>query len=206
MYEKRPMAIERQSMTTIDDYLTDVHFPENALPVVRRIIHTTGDVDYRHIIDMTSDFMERAESAIQNKAYIYTDTRMGRVGINEKALARSGCRLATYIADDDVAEEAIERKTTRSIVALEKGVKNGCNAFMIGNAPTALFRLMELYEAKEVDPDFVIAVPVGFVGAAEAKEKMGDYKIPSIRILGTKGGSNVAASILNALLYEVAGR
>lgn len=112
----------------------------------------------------------------------------------------------TFISDEDVAEEAKSRKTTRSIVALEKAVEKGCKAFMIGNAPTALFRLLELIDEERVEPDFVIAVPVGFVGAEESKDAIGNYDIPYIRTLGTKGGSNVAASILNALLYEVVGR
>ncbi|MDD7363716.1 MAG: precorrin-8X methylmutase [Peptoniphilus sp.] len=206
MYEKQPKKIESTSMDIIDTYLADVSFSGEQLPIIKRMIHTTGDVDYRHIVDIHPDFVARATRAIREGVTIYTDTNMGRAGVNKRALARSGCALMTCISDEDVAECAEARGTTRSIVAIEKAVRDGCRGFMIGNAPTALFRLLELCDAGKVDPEFIIAVPVGFVGAAESKEKMGDYDIPYIRTLGTKGGSNVAASVLNALLYEVAGR
>ena len=125
-----------------------------------------------------------------------------RAGINKKALAASGVELITLISDEKVAKVAAERKTTRSIVAMEEAVERGCEGYIIGNAPTALFRLLELVEEKKAHPKFIIAVPVGFVGAAESKEKVAEYSVPYIRTVGTKGGSNVAASIFNALLYE----
>lgn len=206
MYIKQPKEIEMTSMDLIEAYMEDVEFKPEELPVVMRMIHTTGDVDYRFIIDFHPKFIESAKEAISKGISIYTDTNMGRVGVNKKALEASGCELMTFISDEDVAEEAKSRETTRSIVAMEKAVERGCKGFMIGNAPTALFRLLELIDEKKIVPDFVIAVPVGFVGAEESKDAIGDYDIPYIRTLGTKGGSNVAASILNALLYEVVGR
>ena len=127
---------------------------------------------------------------------------MVRAGINKKALAASGVELITLISDEEVAKIAAERKTTRSIVAMEEAVARGCEGFIIGNAPTALFRLLELIDEKKADPKFIIAVPVGFVGAAESKEKVAEYPVPYIRTVGTKGGSNVAASVFNAILYE----
>lgn len=106
------------------------------------------------------------------------------------------------ISDEEVAKIAAERKTTRSIVAMEEAVARGCEGFIIGNAPTALFRLLELVDEGKADPKFIIAVPVGFVGAAESKDKVAEYAVPYIRTIGTKGGSNVAASVFNAILYE----
>lgn len=206
MYINQPKKIEMISMDLIDAYMEDVEFNPEELPIVMRMIHTTGDVDYRHIIDIHPEFIQSAKLSISNGLPIYTDTNMGRAGVNKKALEASGCELMTFISDEDVAKKAKSRETTRSIVALEKAVEKGCKAFMIGNAPTALFRLMELIDEERVEPDFVIAVPVGFVGAEESKDAIGEYDIPYIRTLGTKGGSNVAASVLNALLYEVVGR
>lgn len=206
MYIKQPKKIEMTSMDLIEPYLDDVDFELKELPIVMRMIHTTGDVDYRHIIDFHPEFIQAAKLSLSNGLPIYTDTNMGRAGVNKKVLEASGCELMTFISDEDVARKAKSRKTTRSIVALEKAVEKGCKAFMIGNAPTALFRLLELIDEGRVEPDFVIAVPVGFVGAEESKDAIGDYDIPYIRTLGTKGGSNVAASVLNALLYEVVGR
>lgn len=202
MYEKKPMAIERTSMDIIDEYLGDVEFRADELPVVRRMIHTTGDVEYRHIIDIHEDFMAAARAVIKSGGKVYTDTNMVRAGINKKALAASGVELVTLISDEKVAKIAAERKTTRSIVAMEEAVSMGCKGFIIGNAPTALFRLLELIDEGKADPAFIIAVPVGFVGAAESKEKVAEHPVPYIRTGGTKGGSNVAASVFNAILYE----
>ena len=202
MYEKKPMAIERTSMDIIDEYLGDVEFRADELPVVRRMIHTTGDVEYRHIIDIHEDFMAAARAVVKIGGKVYTDTNMVRAGINKKALAASEVELVTLISDEEVAKIAAERKTTRSIVAMEESVSMGCEGFIIGNAPTALFRLLELIDEGKVDPKFIIAVPVGFVGAAESKEKVAEYSVPYIRTVGTKGGSNVAASVFNAILYE----
>lgn len=202
MYEKKPMAIENTSMDIIDEYLGDVDFKVDELPVVRRMIHTTGDVEYRHIIDIHEGFMAAARAVVKSGGKVYTDTNMVRAGINKKALAASGVELITLISDEGVAKIAAERKTTRSIVAMEEAVSMGCKGFIIGNAPTALFRLLELIDEGKVDPAFIIAVPVGFVGAAESKEKVAEYPVPYIRTMGTKGGSNVAASVFNAILYE----
>lgn len=203
MYEKNPVKIETNSMSIIEESLKDVDFTEEEKLVVKRMIHTTGDVEYRHIIHMDNDFLNRAREAIESGVKIYTDTNMGYQGINKKALAKSKCELICYIADDDVAKKAKELGITRSAVAIEKAVENGAEAFVIGNAPTALFHLLQLVDEGKVDPKFIVAVPVGFVGAAESKEEVAKYDIPFIRTIGTKGGSNVAASIINALLYMV---
>ncbi len=206
MYEKKPMAIEYKSMDIIDESLTDVSFQEKELPVVRRMIHTTGDVEYRHIITFQGDFVDVATKALKDGIKLYTDTKMGYQGINKPALEKSGSTVSYYIDDEDVAEEAKRRETTRSICALEKAVAEGARGFVIGNAPTALFRLLELVEEGKADPLFVIGVPVGFVGAAESKEALRNTSLPAVTTVGTKGGSNVAASVVNALLYMVVER
>ena len=206
MYEKKPMAIEYKSMDIIDESLTDVSFQEKELPVVRRMIHTTGDVEYRHIITFQGDFVDVATKALKDGIKLYTDTKMGYQGINKPALEKSGSTVSYYIDDEDVAEEAKRRETTRSICALEKAVAEGARGFVIGNAPTALFRLLELVEEGKADPLFVIGGPVGFVGAAESKEALRNTSLPAVTTVGTKGGSNVAASVVNALLYMVVER
>src|SRR5699024_6360991 len=110
------------------------------------------------------------------------------------------------VSDDKTWEMSKEKKTTRSAVAIDLAVSMGIDIFVIGNAPTALFRLCELIGEGKVNPKFIIGVPVGFVGAAESKELLRTVDVPSITTVGTKGGSNVAASIVNALLYMVVGR
>ncbi|EGS29900.1 MAG: precorrin-8X methylmutase [Peptoniphilus sp. oral taxon 375] len=203
MYIKEPMKIEDKSMDIIDSVMGDVNFSDEEMLVAKRMIHTTGDFEYRKIIVFKDNFLEEAKASIEKGIKIFTDTKMAYQGINKPALEKSSCELVYYIDDDDVREAAKAKGTTRSACALEKAVENGVKGFVIGNAPTALFRLIELIKEGKVDPDFVVGVPVGFVGAAESKEALREVEVASISTVGTKGGSNVAASIINALLYMV---
>ena len=203
MYIKEPMKIEDKSMDIIDSVMGDVNFSDEEMLVAKRMIHTTGDFEYRKIIVFKDNFLEEAKASIEKGIKIFTDTKMAYQGINKPALEESSCELVYYIDDDDVREAAKAKGTTRSACALEKAVENGVKGFVIGNAPTALFRLIELIKEGKVDPDFVVGVPVGFVGAAESKEALREVEVASVSTVGTKGGSNVAASIINALLYMV---
>ncbi len=203
MYIKEPMKIEDKSMDIIDSVMGDVDFSDEEMLVAKRMIHTTGDFEYRKIIVFKDNFLEEAKASIEKGVKIFTDTKMAYQGINKPALKKSSCELVYYIDDEDVREAAKTKGTTRSACALEKAVENGVKGFVIGNAPTALFRLLELIKEGKVDPDFVVGVPVGFVGAAESKEALREVEVPSVSTVGTKGGSNVAASIINALLYMV---
>lgn len=203
MYIKEPMKIEDKSMDIIDSVMGDVNFSDEEMLVAKRMIHTTGDFEYRKIIVFKDNFLEESKASIEKGIKIFTDTKMAYQGINKPALEKSSCELVYYIDDDDVREAAKTKGTTRSACALEKAVENGVKGFVIGNAPTALFRLIELIKEGKVDPDFVVGVPVGFVGAAESKEALREVEVASVSTVGTKGGSNVAASIINALLYMV---
>lgn len=203
MYIKEPMKIENKSMDIIDTVMDDVDFTDEEMLVAKRMIHTTGDFEYRKIIVFNDDFLEKAKNSIKKGVKIFTDTKMAYQGINKPSLEKSSCELVYYIDDEDVRAKAKEKGTTRSACALEKAVENGVKGFVIGNAPTALFRLIELINEGKVEPDFVVGVPVGFVGAAESKEELRKTKVASVSTVGTKGGSNVAASIINALLYMV---
>lgn len=203
MYIKKPMEIENKSMDIIDEVMGDVNFSEEELTVAKRMIHTTGDFEYRKIIEFQEEFIGKAKDALKSGVKIYTDTKMAFQGINKPALEKTGSSVVYYIDDEDVAKNAKEKGTTRSACALEKAVEEGAEVFVIGNAPTALFRLLELVDENKVHPKFVVGVPVGFVGAAESKEELRKYSIPAVTTVGTKGGSNVAASVINALLYMV---
>jgi len=131
---------------------------------------------------------------------------MALSGINKKALDKAGCQVHTFIDHDRVYDMSRELGTTRSACAVDLAVEEGIRKFVIGNAPTALFRILEHVKEGNLEPEFIIGVPVGFVGAAESKEKLREFGIPSISTVGTKGGSNVAASIINALLYMMVER
>lgn len=207
MYIKKPMEIESKSMDIIDEVMGDTSFSEEEMVIAKRMIHTTGDFEYRHIIDFNGDFINIAKSAIEKGTTIYTDTKMVYAGINKKALDKANCKLKYFIDDERVYSMSKELATTRSACAIDLAVEEEIDIFVIGNAPTALFRILELVNEGKLDPKFVVGVPVGFVGAAESKEYLRQFKnIPSISTVGNKGGSNVAASIINALLYMVVGR
>lgn len=206
MYVKEPKKIESTSMDIVDGYLGDVDFKEDELPIVKRIIHTSGDPEYRKIITFQNNFIKAAKESLEKSPVIYTDTNMIKAGINKGVLERSGIEVLTLVSNEDIVERAKETGLTRSILAIEEGVARGAKVFVIGNAPTALFRLLELTDEGKVNPDFIIGVPVGFVGAAESKEELRQRKIPAVSTVGYKGGSNIAASVVNALLYEVFGR
>lgn len=206
MYIKNPMEIENKSMDIIDEVMGDTNFTEEEMVIAKRMIHTTGDFDYRNIIEFKNDFIEEAKDAISKGATIFTDTKMAYMGINKPALAKANSELKCFIDDERVFAMSKELKTTRSACAVDLAVAEGVDIFVIGNAPTALFRILELVKEGKINPKFVVGVPVGFVGAAESKEYLREFEIPSISTVGNKGGSNVAASIINALLYMVVGR
>ena len=206
MYIKNPMEIENKSMSIIDEVMGDTSFTQEEMPIAKRMIHTTGDVDYRKIIVFKNDFVHRAKTSILKGTTIFTDTKMAYMGINKPALAKANCQLKCFIDDDRVFELSKKINTTRSACAVDLAIEEGIDAFVIGNAPTALFRILELVNEGKVKPKFIVGVPVGFVGAAESKEYLREFDIPSISTVGNKGGSNVAASIINALLYMLVTR
>ena len=206
MYIKNPMEIENKSMDIIDEIMGDTTFNEEEMIIAKRMIHTTGDFDYRKIIVFKNEFIYEAKETILSGTKIFTDTKMAYMGINKPALAKASCELKCFIDDERVFKMSKELGTTRSACAVDLAVEEGIDAFVIGNAPTALFRILELVKEGKVNPKFIVGVPVGFVGAAESKEYLREFDIPSISTVGYKGGSNVAASIINALLYMVVGR
>ncbi len=127
-------------------------------------------------------------------------------GINKRSLEAAGCTIDCYISDEKIYRLAEEKQVTRSMAAMDYAAEAGVDIFVVGNAPTALFRIGELIKDGKAAPKLIVGVPVGFVGAAESKEYIRGFDIPSITTVGTKGGSNVAAAIMNALIYMAVGR
>ena len=203
----KPMDIERRSFEIIAQELGDRKIdPENDL-VVRRVIHTTADFDYYDNLAFSEHAVTRLMEAIAGGADIVTDTTMAQAGINKKALAKFGGQVHCFIADPDVAEAAKARGVTRSLVSMEKAASlQKPLVFAIGNAPTALFSIRDLVRAGRLRPALVIGVPVGFVNVVEAKEDIMTLDVPYIVARGRKGGSNVAAAIVNAALYQLSER
>ena len=203
----KPADIEKRSFAIITEELGGRTFPEGVAEVVKRVIHTSADFDYADNLCFSPDAVEQAKAALEAGATIVTDTNMALAGISKGTLAQLGGRAVCLMADEDVAREAKERGVTRATVSMEHAAKlDGPLIFAIGNAPTALIRLHELIEEGAVSPALVIGVPVGFVNVVESKELFLGGDTPYIIARGRKGGSNVAAAIVNALLYQLVKR
>ena len=200
----KPMDIEKRSFEIIAGLLEGrVLDPENEL-VVKRVIHTTADFDYADNLCFSEHAVTGGIEALRGGCDIVTDTQMARAGINKTVLARLGGQVHCFMSDQDVAEEARDRGVTRAAVSMERaaGLGKPC-VFAIGNAPTALLALHELIAAGKVEPALIIGVPVGFVNVVESKERIMTAGVPYIVARGRKGGSNVAAAICNAMLYQI---
>ncbi|MBQ1711910.1 MAG: precorrin-8X methylmutase [Firmicutes bacterium] len=196
-----PMEIEKRSFEIIESELPHPIDPALA-PIIKRVIHTSADFDYADNLCFSEDVVAKAHEAIKNGACIVTDTQMAKAGINKKNLARYGGEVYCFIADEDVAKAAKEQGTTRSAASMDKAAALGKPLiFAIGNAPTALVRICELIDEGKLKPELVIGVPVGFVNVVQSKEMIMQRPVPYIVARGRKGGSNVAACIVNALLY-----
>ena len=200
----KPMEIEKRSFEIITELLGDRKLaPENE-PVIKRVIHTTADFEYADNLVFSPGAVAKGIEALKAGCHIVTDTSMAMSGINKTVLGKLGGQVHCFIADPDVAEEAKARGITRSAVSMEKAAKldKPC-IFAVGNAPTALIALHELMEAGAVKPALIIGVPVGFVNVVESKELILQDDVPFIVARGRKGGSNVAAAICNAMLYQI---
>lgn len=199
-----PMDIERRSFQIITEELGDRTFPPLEEPVVKRVIHTTADFEYADSLVFSHHPVERAMEAILRGAVIVTDTQMGRSGINKRVLAGFGGSVLCFMSDEDVAARAKASGTTRAVASMDKAAElSGPVIFAVGNAPTALVRLYELIREGRIRPEMIIGVPVGFVNVVAAKELILSTEVPSIVARGRKGGSNVAAAICNAILYQM---
>ena len=205
MEQMKPMDIEKRSFAIITELLGDRRLdPENEL-VIKRVIHTTADFDYVDNLVFSDHAVQKAIAALRAGCDIVTDTQMARAGINKTILASLGGEVHCFMSDADVAAEAKERGVTRAFVSMERAaaLPKPC-IFAIGNAPTALFSLEELMEADKLRPALIIGVPVGFVNVVESKERIiKAAAAPYIVARGRKGGSNVAAAICNAMLYQI---
>ncbi len=192
--------IEKQSFRIIEKEAGDHGFPEDQWPIVRRMIHTSADFEYIKTVRFFPGAVQKGIEAIKKGRTIFTDTNMARVGIRKMEIKSFGGQVKCLMADPDVAEKAAQGQTTRAVAAVDAACEDIKGAiYVVGNAPTALLRLIELIREGKAAPALVIGLPVGFVNAAESKEELMGLDFPHITNKGRKGGSNVAASIVNAL-------
>lgn len=208
-YIKNPGKIEERSFEIIQEIIDkirpDYKYKNKAEElIIKRCIHTTADFDYLDILKISDNAIEKIVDGLKNKATIYTDTTMALSGINKRMLDKLGCEYKCLVSDDRVVALAKEKEMTRSMAAVEIAMsEEGPKIFVFGNAPTALFRAIEM--ASDSDNDdikAIVGVPVGFVGAAESKDRLIESGIDHIAVKGRKGGSNLAAAIMNAILYH----
>jgi len=196
----KPQEIEDLSFKIIEQEAGAHGFSGDQWPIVRRMIHTSADFEYLNTIRFYPDAVQRGINAIQKGCQIITDTNMARVGIRKKEIHEFGGKISCLMADQDVAKKAKAFGTTRALAAVDMAcdqMKDGI--YVVGNAPTALLRLIELIRDKKASPALIIGFPVGFVNAAESKKELMSLDFPYITNKGRKGGSNIAASIVNAL-------
>ena len=199
-----PADIEARSFEIITQELGDRQLDPLQAPVIKRCIHTTADFSYADNLCFSTNVIKTAKEAIEQGCTFVTDTNMAYAGINKRKLAEYGCDIHCYMADETVAKLARERGTTRAAVSMEIAAKiQKPVIFAVGNAPTALIQIYEMMQGSDWRPAFVIGVPVGFVNVEAAKELILQTDVPFIINRGRKGGSNVAAAICNALIYEL---
>jgi precorrin-8X/cobalt-precorrin-8 methylmutase len=201
----RPEEIEAASFRIIDAEAGPHGWSAAEWPLVRRVIHTSADFDYLHTMVMSPGAVAAGIRALKAGRGIVTDTTMALAGISKPRLAKYSVELSCFVADATVAREAAERGITRSIMAMRRGTASPLNGiFVIGNAPTALFELLSQVREDGLRPELIVGLPVGFVGAAESKEELlataAAHDIPFVTNRGRKGGSNIAAAVINALL------
>lgn len=208
-YIKNPMMIESKSFEIIqgiiDEIRPDYKFKnEIEEKIIKRAIHTTADFEYLDILKISKEAVEKLVNGLKNKATIYTDTNMALSGINKRKLEALGCKYKCFVSDEEVAKLAKEKGITRSMAAVEVASREeGKKIFVLGNAPTALYKVIEMSNNGQLAVEAVVGVPVGFVGAEESKDELAKTDIPYIISKGRKGGSNLAAAIINAILYSL---
>ena len=208
-YLKAAHKIEEASFSKIQEIIDQEHpdiqfsdpFEE---AVLKRVVFTSADFDYLYNIKFSNQVIEKILYVLRNKGTIFTDTTMVLGGFNKKLLDDLGVSYRCLVNEPAVFQEAKEKGITRSMAAVEYAAKvDGPKLFVFGNAPTSIFKVLDMVEERSLQPDAVVGVPVGFVGAAESKLKLHESSVPSIAALGQKGGSTIAAAVVNAILYQL---
>lgn len=200
----KPKEIETRSFEIITEELaaSGKELLKDRELIIKRCIHTSADFEYADNLCFSDNAVAIALEAIKNGASVVTDTQMAKAGINKTALAKWGGEVHCFMSDTDVADAARAKGTTRATASMEKAAAmNRPFIYAIGNAPTALVTLYDLIQEGKVKPELIIGVPVGFVNVVQSKELIMGTDVPYIVAKGRKGGSNIAACIVNALLY-----
>jgi precorrin-8X/cobalt-precorrin-8 methylmutase len=195
-----PQDIEAKSFAIITEELGAHDFTEEQFPVVQRVIHASADFELGRSLVFHPEAVQSGIAAMRAGQPIVADVQMVHAGISKPRIHQFGGDVHVYIADQDVAEEAKQVDVTRAVIAMRKAAKVAPEGiFVVGNAPTALLELIRLVKTGVVRPSLIVGVPVGFVSAVESKAELIEQNVPFISNRGRKGGSPVAAAIINAL-------
>ena len=199
---KDPKKIEEKSMEIITKEVGEFNCSPKEAKVIQRTIHATADFEFKDLVVISDGAIERGLKVLKSGANIVTDVNMLKEGISKRKIKELGNEVNCFISDEDIACQAKELGITRSMMCMRKAVKDPENeVFAIGNAPTALVELIRLVKEGKAEPELIVGTPVGFVGAKESKAELEKLDLPYITVRGRKGGTSVAASIVNALLY-----
>lgn len=172
--------------------------------VLKRVVFASADFDYLYNIKFSNDVIAKIIHVLTNQGRIFTDTTMVLGGFNKRLLDQRGVSYSCLVNEPEVFKASKEKGITRSMAAVEYAAKvEGPKLFVFGNAPTSIFKVLDMVEAGQLKADAVVGVPVGFVGAAESKLQLHESPVPAISALGRKGGSTIAAAIVNAILYQL---
>ena len=205
----KPFEIEIESFRIIDEEVGAHNYSDDEWSIRRRMIHTSADFEYKDSVRVNGDAIEKGIAAILNGKNIITDTNMAKSGIRSKSINGYGGDVFCLISDPDIIKKAKSEEITRARASVDASIKmmDG-GIYAVGNAPTALIRLIELIKENKIKPALILGFPVGFVNAAESKEMLRELDVPYITNIGRKGGSNIAAAVVNALiiLAEVKGK
>ena len=167
--------------------------------IVERIVHSTADPEYAKLVRISEDFVEEAMSSLRNKESILTDINMVKYGIT-----RYDGEVECFIRNEEVIKIARENQITRAAAAMRYASQIGFEGIVVsGNAPTAVFEAMDLYDKGELNLKAIVGVPVGFVGAADSKEALANSDIPNIITSGPKGGTPIAVACVNSLIQHL---
>ena len=195
--------IEKSSFEIIDQEIGEHSFDKAQYEILRRIIHTTGDFEFKELTKFSPTAIEEAIKSIQQGCNIIADVKMIEVGVNTKRLEHFNCKIKSFISDDDVIQLALENETTRAIESIRKAKRLGIlnnSIIAIGNTPTSLIETIKVCKEEGIAPALIIGVPVGFVSAVESKDELLNSDLNFILTKGRKGGSTIAVAIIHALL------
>lgn len=197
----KPFEIEPESFRIIDEEAGPHNYSEDEWSIVRRMIHTSADFEYKESVRFNGDAVNKGIEAILNGKNVITDTNMAKSGVKKYELNNYGGEAICLISDSKIIKEAESKEITRAKAAVDASIElmEG-GIYAVGNAPTALIRLVELIKEGKIKPSLILGFPVGFVNAAESKEMLREFDVPYITNIGRKGGSNIAAAVVNAII------